>query len=122
MFATILKHLRAQHHLSQAELATHLGVTQQAVGKWEREKTSPDYATLNRIADMFEVTTDYLLGRNITQTVSFKQNHNDAEQSMLKKYRALSKTGKEIINGTLNVVYLQEQQQESHEYKKKVIS
>lgn len=121
MFSSILKNLRVQYRMSQAELATHLGVTQQAVGKWERDKTSPDYTTLNKIADMFEVTTDYLLGRT-PQAILSKRNHDETEQSLLKKYRALSKVGKEIINGTLNVVYLQEQQQEGHAYRKKAIS
>jgi transcriptional regulator with XRE-family HTH domain len=69
MLSTRLKELRATKQISQAELSNILGVTQQAVGKWERDKTTPDYETLKKIASFFNVTTDYLLG-NDTPTSS----------------------------------------------------
>ena len=62
MFSEILKKLRGT--MSQAELAKHLGVTQQAVGRWERQLNMPDYETLKKIASFFNVTTDYLLGKD----------------------------------------------------------
>ncbi len=61
-FAELLKQCRKQQHVSQAELATKLGVTQQAVGKWESGKSSPDPATIARIAEILGTTADYLLG------------------------------------------------------------
>lgn len=65
MFAEKLKELRAIKGIgSQAELAGILGVTQQAVGLWERNKNMPDYETLKKIAVLFDVTTDYLLGND----------------------------------------------------------
>ena len=39
-----------------------LGVTQQAVGKWESGKSSPDPATVARIAEILSTTADFLLG------------------------------------------------------------
>ena len=62
MLSTKLKELRAKKDMSQAELAEILGVTQQAVGRWEKELNMPDIETLKKIADYFHVTTDYLLG------------------------------------------------------------
>lgn len=62
MLSDSLKALRARHNMSQSDLAKKLSVTQQAVGRWEREQTSPDYAMLKKIADLFNVSTDYLLG------------------------------------------------------------
>ena len=64
MLSTRLKELRATKQISQAELSNILGVTQQAVGKWERDKTTPDYETLKKIASFFNVSTDYLLGND----------------------------------------------------------
>ena len=64
MLSTRLKELRATKQISQAELSNILGVTQQAVGKWERDKTTPDYETLKKLASFFNVTTDYLLGND----------------------------------------------------------
>ena len=62
MFNTKLRELRNYKGITQAELAKHLDVTQQAVGRWEKAITSPDYETLKKLAAYFNVTTDYLLG------------------------------------------------------------
>ena len=63
MFAETLKKLRRTKKISQVALAEHLGITQQAVGKWETGRSQPDPQTLRSLADYFDVTTDYLLGR-----------------------------------------------------------
>ena len=62
MFAQRLRTLRKENHISQAALAGELQVTQQAVGKWETGRSTPDPATLTRLAEYFAVSTDYLLG------------------------------------------------------------
>ena len=62
MFAQRLKELRKLNGLSQAALSSLLGVTQQAVGKWETGRSTPDPQTLARVAAYFKVRTDYLLG------------------------------------------------------------
>ena len=49
-FSELLKQCRKKQGISQAELAARLGVTQQAVGKWESGKSSPDPSTVARIA------------------------------------------------------------------------
>ena len=45
-FSELLKQCRKKQGVSQAELASRLGVTQQAVGKWESGKSSPDPSTV----------------------------------------------------------------------------
>lgn len=62
MFPQRLKQLRKEMGLSQKSLSEHLGVTQQAVGKWETGRSSPDPATLARLAELLETSADYLLG------------------------------------------------------------
>ena len=61
-FSELLKQCRKKQGISQAELAARLGVTQQAVGKWESGKSSPDPSTVARIAGILGTTADYLLG------------------------------------------------------------
>ena len=61
-FSELLKQCRKKQGISQAELASKLGVTQQAVGKWESGKSSPDPGTVARIAELLNTTADYLLG------------------------------------------------------------
>ena len=62
MFPQRLKQLRKEMGLSQKSLSEHLGVTQQAVGKWETGRSSPDPTTLARLAELLETSADYLLG------------------------------------------------------------
>ncbi|MCI8650658.1 MAG: helix-turn-helix domain-containing protein [Anaerotruncus sp.] len=64
MLGERLKQLRKQNKISQMALASQLGLSQQAVGKWETERSAPDPATLNQLADIFQVSVDYLLGRD----------------------------------------------------------
>lgn len=56
-----IQYLRKQNGLSQEELADKIGVSRQAVSKWESEQSTPDLDKIIAMSDLFEVTTDYLL-------------------------------------------------------------
>ncbi len=58
-----IKELRAEQNLSLRELASRLGIAYTSLGKYERGEQQPNMVTLCQIADYFQVTTDYLLGR-----------------------------------------------------------
>ena len=62
MFADRLKQARKAKKLSQAEVSRLLGVTQQAVGKWETGRSTPDPQTVAHLAEIFDTTADSLLG------------------------------------------------------------
>ena len=62
MFRIELKKLRENNGLSQYKLADILGDSQSAVGLWESGRREPNFDTLCRIADLFHVSTDHLLG------------------------------------------------------------
>lgn len=62
MFSERLKQARKNKKFSQAELSRLLGVTQQAVGKWETGRSTPDPGTVARIAEILGTTADALLG------------------------------------------------------------
>ena len=64
MFAERLKHLRRSRELNQVQLARGLGVRKQSVSNWENDNIMPSVEMLERVANFFEVTADYLLGRN----------------------------------------------------------
>ena len=63
-----IKTLRKQKNISQEVLAQYLGVTFQAVSKWENGTTMPDVATIPAIASFFGVTTDELFDFNLYET------------------------------------------------------
>ncbi|MCY9350692.1 helix-turn-helix transcriptional regulator [Bacillus licheniformis] len=56
--------LRKEMGLSQYELADRLGFSRGKLANYEQGTREPDYETLKKIADFFEVTTDYLLDRS----------------------------------------------------------
>lgn len=56
-----IQELRKAKGLSQEELADRIGVSRQAVSKWESAQSLPEYDKLIMLSDFFEVTTDYLM-------------------------------------------------------------
>jgi repressor LexA len=63
MLSEKLKTMRTNKGLTQLDIANLLGVTQQAVGKWERGLSAPDYDALVKLSNLYHVSTDYLLGQ-----------------------------------------------------------
>lgn len=55
------RQLRKEKKMSQAALAARLGVSQTAVSQWETNKNYPDISTIKELAEIFSVTTDFLL-------------------------------------------------------------
>ena len=56
-----IAHLRKEKGLTQEELAQHMGISPQAVSKWENDQTCPDISALPKLARLFGVTVDELL-------------------------------------------------------------
>ena len=69
-FSEIIACYRRKLGLTQEALAQSLGVTNQAVSKWESGQSCPDIALLPQIADLFGITLDQLFGRE-PKAVSF---------------------------------------------------
>ena len=59
-----IKNLRIARNYNQVEFAKQLGVTKQCISNWENDNVVPSIDMLVKIADLFGVTTDFLLGRN----------------------------------------------------------
>ncbi|MDE6714632.1 MAG: helix-turn-helix domain-containing protein [Lachnospiraceae bacterium] len=56
-----IQNLRKIRGISQEQLAEAIGVSRQAVSKWESEQSTPDLEKIVLMSDFFDVTTDYLL-------------------------------------------------------------
>lgn len=69
MFNQRIRELRVSQNMSQVELARRLGVTKQSVSNWENDNIMPSIELLIRIARVFGVSTDYLLGMTDTETL-----------------------------------------------------
>lgn len=69
--------------ITQETLAQKLGVTNQAVSKWESEQCCPDVMLLPKIADIFEITLDALFGREISVSGKLPWEDNDTLRVVL---------------------------------------
>ncbi|MCM3699248.1 helix-turn-helix domain-containing protein [Paenibacillus macerans] len=58
-----LRELRTSKKISQQELSDRLGLNRATYARYETGDTQPDFDTLKKFADFFNVSTDYLLGR-----------------------------------------------------------
>ncbi|WP_167628601.1 helix-turn-helix domain-containing protein [Listeria valentina] len=62
-FGKRLKSLRKKKNLTQKELAEKLKISQVTISKYENDIIEPDNSNLNKLAEIFDTTIDYLLGR-----------------------------------------------------------
>ena len=79
MFDERLKSLRKKSGYTQVSLAETLGVSKGTVAMWETGKRTPDFDTLIRLSDLFDVRTDYILGKS-NDSSSAKLSDDDIEQ------------------------------------------
>lgn len=64
MFSQRLSELRKNKKLTQAEFARVFNIATGTIGMWESGKRTPDNETMKKIADFFDVSIDYLVGRS----------------------------------------------------------
>jgi transcriptional regulator with XRE-family HTH domain len=85
MFGDNLKKVRETTRLSQSQLAELLSVSQQTVGSWEVNRTSPPPETIVQISNVLNVSTDYLLGiSNVPNKPLMQQKEKLEEDSDIK--------------------------------------
>ncbi|MFC5472163.1 helix-turn-helix domain-containing protein [Cohnella suwonensis] len=97
-----LAFLRDQRGLTQEELASSLGISRAALSHYEKNRREPDTETLGKIADLFQVSIDYLVGRtphsNVTLDAEVRQFTDELELSdeQLLQHFALTVDGRKL--------------------------
>lgn len=96
-FATRIKQLRIDNNLTQKDIADKIGITPTGISYWESGTAIPNYETLKKLADLFNVSIDYLTGNE----------ENNTENDIL--FRKIDKVDKDkkdllmrILNDTVN--------------------
>ena len=97
MFAQKLMELRKKRKLTHDDLAKYLNVTRQAYSFYESGKHEMSFDALCRIADFYNVTTDYLLCRTDVTNAPF----DNEELTLLYNYKLLDKRGKETVENNI---------------------
>ncbi|OGO77631.1 MAG: transcriptional regulator [Clostridiales bacterium GWB2_37_7] len=70
-----LKHLRLEKNLTQIELGKIFNTSHATINRYEKGVNEPDSETINKFADFFNVSTDYLLGRTNTKNNKERISH-----------------------------------------------
>lgn len=100
IFAKRIKELRIKNKVSQQELATHLDMTPTGVSYWESGKSVPSLETIQKIADFFNVTIEYL-------TKDIEMDENDRRTILFRKAGEVPEKEKErlydIIDSTIDI-------------------
>ncbi|MCM1101303.1 MAG: helix-turn-helix domain-containing protein [Clostridium sp.] len=92
-FGNIISALRAERGIYQKELADHLKVSIGTISNYEQGIHSPDFETLCKLADYYNVSVDYLLGRT-----TFRTSLNELNRPLTKTY-----TVADLLNTTLEL-------------------
>ncbi|MEZ2657238.1 helix-turn-helix domain-containing protein [Aneurinibacillus aneurinilyticus] len=74
-----IKYLREKNGYAQKFIAEKIGVKNNTLSSYESDKRQPDYDTLQKIADFFEVSTDYLLGRTDEPSPTHKASNDESD-------------------------------------------
>ena len=97
-----LKELRAERKESQDILAELLNVSRTSYCKYETERHDPSIESLYILAEHFDVTIDYLLGR--TDERNYPRRIDEKEETMLHGFRVTDESGKEFLLSHINEI------------------
>ena len=90
--------LRTERGLSQRTVAKELNISQGTYNNWENEKTQPSIDQLKILAEMFDVSVDYLIGNSEDYAaVSVTKAFSEEEEWLLKKFRGLNEEEKSAV-------------------------
>lgn len=96
MFALRIKQLRKEMKKTQADMAEIIGVSRPAYTAYELGNREPDYQTLERLAEIFGVTVDYLLGKSDSKSLTADGYTLKEEKDMKKR---IDKIKEDLLNG-----------------------
>ena len=82
-----LKLLRKQNNKTQAEIAKLLSITSAGYNNYEKKKTEPSIDILVKLADYYNVTLDYLVGREFNNEFGYL---NDKEKELVSMFRQMN--------------------------------
>ncbi len=96
-FSENLKYLRNSAQYTQKELADFLGLSPNTVCEWEKNRSEPSISTIKKLAEIFDVSADYLLGleddfgaRTSPNAATMGEGANAQERELLELFRTLS--------------------------------
>lgn len=99
-FGNRLKQARENKGYNQKQFAERLGVTPTRLNYWEKDKREPDVAIIKQIAQILDVSSDWLIGNNL---ISVDITLSSDEKQHIKKYRSLDHYGRKAVDSLLDI-------------------
>ena len=115
IMAISMADLRKERKMTQEDLAEKVGLTKGAIGMYETDKRKPDYDTLLKFADIFNVSTDFLLSHTVSDNL---QNENPSSLSdplfnkLFSTFALLDEDNKDILIGKAKELLKQQRLEE----------
>ena len=111
------RELRRNRNLLQSDVASYLHVSASTIGMWEQGRSQPDNEMIKKIANLFNVSTDYLLDNDsvskqienniddpeLNQTLKTLA-ENEFDRTLFKKYGELTEEKKKIVMSVINSI------------------
>lgn len=99
-FGNRLKQARENKGYNQKQFAERLGVTPTRLNYWEKDKREPDVAIIKQIAQILDVSSDWLIGNNLINVdITLSAN----EKQHIKKYRSLDHYGRKAVDSLMDI-------------------
>lgn len=99
---SVIRELRKKQNLSMKELGALIGVSESTISLYENGKRQPDYETLIKISNFFNVSVGYLLGQE-NNTIDTEETLTLEEKQLVEKYRLLDDYGQKAVDHMLNI-------------------
>ncbi|MCT3586966.1 XRE family transcriptional regulator [Levilactobacillus brevis] len=93
-----IRELRKDKKLTQEQLGKVLNVSKASISGYENETREPDSKSLVKIAEYFDVSLDYLLGKNQTPKWANKKDTNDLEKFLNDNEGSMTYGGEDLTN------------------------
>jgi transcriptional regulator with XRE-family HTH domain len=112
-FSTRLNELREDADMTQGELAEMLNLKPSAVSKYEKSATQPSISTIVKMAEIFKVSVDYLLGVSSIANPYTQENFTPKEAEIITRYRKLTAENKIRVDERISAM-LDNQRTQGH--------
>ena len=120
----ILSELRKDCHLSQKQMAEMLHVSAGTISNYETGRYAPNYDTLIKLADFFDVSTDYLLGRTSQRLPISKLNkeyyRGKSVGELMETILSIHEQDRELVVKALELIQVYDSDKESKTEKRRL--
>ena len=112
-FAERVRQLRKESNLNQSQLAEEIGVTFATISIWERGKRLPEFTTMEKLCDYFNVSIAYLLGTTDERKpnaeadaeINYPRGVHDSLVISMQRYAQLSDESKMLVESLIDKLY-----------------